>query len=157
MAERLEPKIIRHEAQTGFLENWSSLMMSGATAQTLDQTDIQWNTVQPNIASFGSYDSPTSHLSQGNLDLKRSTARQTGPWWIIPKGSVQVTSPELMTARTCQISGSEKKAEVSKLHKILRKTTNVSDLRSKNWPNSPTRVQELDAPSSGFPTCANTC
>jgi hypothetical protein len=50
-----------------------------------------------------------------------------------------------------------KKTEVLKLHKILRKTSSASSLPNKNWPKSPTRVQEWDPPSFEFPTCANTC
>jgi hypothetical protein len=79
------------------------------------------------------------------------------PLMDIPKASVQETpTPELTTARTCQISSSQRKAEVLGLHKILRKMTNVPGLPSKNWPKSSTRVQQWDPPSSGLPTCANT-
>jgi hypothetical protein len=75
---------------------------------------------------------PISCSAQENLDLKSSTARQTGPRWIIPKALVQETpTPELMAARTCQMSGSERKDGVLKLHKILRKTTNASGLPGK--------------------------
>jgi hypothetical protein len=88
---------------------------------------------------------PIGCLSQGNLHLKRSTARQTGPRWIIPKAPAQeAPTPELMTARTCQISYSQRKDENLKLHKILRKTTNASGL-----------LAEV-AHQSVFPTCANT-
>jgi hypothetical protein len=122
---------------------------------------------------------PIICLSLGNLDLKPSTARQTGPWWIIPKPSVQETStyfylsmalqlfghgplqetptPESMTARNCHISDSQRKADVLKIHKILRKTTNSSCLASKNWPKSLTGAQERDPTAYGFPTYANTC
>jgi hypothetical protein len=101
---------------------------------------------------------PVSYISQGNRDLKRSTALQTNPRWIIPKESVQETpTPELMTARTCQVSGSQRTAEDLKLHRILRKATNSSGLPSKNCSNLPTTVQERDPPSFGFLTRANTC
>jgi hypothetical protein len=71
--------------------------------------------------------------------------------------SIQETpTPELVTARTFQISGPQIKAEALKLHKILRKTTNASGLPSKNWPKSPTGVHEWDPTPSGFQTCANT-
>jgi hypothetical protein len=54
-----------------------------------------------------------------------------------PETSVQeATTPELMAARTCQISGSQRKAEVLKLHKILRKQPTVQDLPGKNGPKS---------------------
>jgi hypothetical protein len=45
---------------------------------------------------------------------------------------------------------------LKEVHNILRKTTNDSGLPGKNRPKSPTRVQERDSSSSGFPTCANT-
>jgi hypothetical protein len=73
------------------------------------------------------------------------------------KASVQETpTPKLLTTRIYQILGSQRKAEVLKLHENS-KTTKASGLPSKNWPKSPTRVQERDPPSSGFPTCADTC
>jgi hypothetical protein len=53
----------------------------------------------------------------------------------IAKTSVEETAIlELMTARTCQISDYQRKAEVLKLHEILSKTTHASGLPSKNWP-----------------------
>jgi hypothetical protein len=91
---------------------------------------------------------PVSNLSQGNPDLKHTTARQ-----IIPKASVQLTA----SARICQISGFQRKTEVMKLYKILSKSTNTSGLPSKNWPNSLISVQGWGLPSSGFSACANTC
>jgi hypothetical protein len=54
----------------------------------------------------------------------------------------EIPTPKLMTARTCQMSGSQGKADGLKLHKILRKTTNPSSLRSKKCPKSLTRAQE---------------
>jgi hypothetical protein len=47
-----------------------------------------------------------------------------------------------------------KKTEVLKLHKILRKTTSAFSPPGKNWPKLPTRAQEWDPPSFGFPTYA---
>jgi hypothetical protein len=61
----------------------------------------------------------------------------------------EIPTPKLMTGQTCQISGSQRKAKVFKLHKILRKMTNAS---GKNWSKSPTRVQKRDSPSPAFPT-----
>jgi hypothetical protein len=92
---------------------------------------------------------PISCLSLGNLDPEQSTAQHTGPWWIILEETVQET-PELLTAWSCQISGSKK----LKFHKIRRKMTNAYCLPSRNWSKLPTK---WDTPSSGFPTWTNTC
>jgi hypothetical protein len=71
-----------------------------------------------------------------------------------PEKSVHETpTPELMTAPNCQISGSQRKAEVLKLHKILRKTTNASGLPSKNWPKSPKSMKEWDPLATSASMC----
>jgi hypothetical protein len=53
---------------------------------------------------------PVSYFSQGNPDMNRSTTQQPGPWWILPKASIQeTTTPELMTARGLGTSQNSKK------------------------------------------------
>jgi hypothetical protein len=82
-----------------------------------------------------------SYFPQRSIDFKTSTAGQTRPWWIIPKASVQETAaPELMSAWTCQILGSQTEAEVLKLDEILRKTINASVLPSNTRRKSPAHM-----------------
>jgi hypothetical protein len=65
---------------------------------------------------------PISYLSQGNHDLKPSTARQTGPRWIIPKASgLRNFCTRINDCTNLSNLRFSKKTEVLKLHKILRR------------------------------------
>jgi hypothetical protein len=72
---------------------------------------------------------PIRYLSQGNLGLKPSTARQTGPWWIIPKSSVQET---FFFSRSLSLYGSTALLTLAasrNSYTRINNCTNVSNLR----------------------------
>jgi hypothetical protein len=86
---------------------------------------------------------PTSYLSEGSLDLKPSTARKDEPSMdnsesVASRNSCSRTND----CTVCQISSSQRKSDILKLHKIPRTTTNSSGLPSKSQPKSPTGAQE---------------
>jgi hypothetical protein len=93
-----------------------------------------------------------SCLSQGNLDHKHWTARQTGPWWISRNVGLRNSYSRINDCTSLSnIRFSKKSGGLEISQNSSQKTMHASSLPSRKWPKWPTTVQERNPP-----TCANT-